>query len=239
MTRVNSVKGKRVAVVLGLSLIGLVAVGGFFLRDMILDGVWLFAVRCGNSRIAMYGAVTLIDRGCLTAIPTILSAFEKHMREADSDTREAWLHVVGHMASMGPQAVEILGKCVADRKWSLGTRHVLYSTVGTMAVTDDRALDILIDGVYDKDPRVKEFALMNLLPAGPRAAKSVPAVSRVLSDEPEPGLRAMAAYLLGFIGGGGATSALTRALRDTSEKVRTEAANAIKRIEGRSEASSK
>ena len=92
------------------------------------------------------------------------------------------------------------------------------------------AVPVLTKLLADRDPRVRRWAVAAL---GEIAApETVAPLSKVLTKDPDPGVRIEAAFRLGKFGGEAARPALTAALKDANTDVRRLANAALKELAG-------
>jgi HEAT repeat protein len=125
-------------------------------------------------------------------------------------------------------AAEFLQERLRDPGVSNDTKRLGALALGSMAIKSD--VGFLIKMLQDRDPRVRRWAVVAL---GEMAdQKTVAPLSRVLTKDPDPGVRIEAAFRLGKFGGEAARPALTAALKDANADVRRLADAALKELVG-------
>jgi HEAT repeat protein len=135
--------------------------------------------------------------------------------DPDADVREAASLALGRTgdASTGLQTLK---ERLAAQGASIDTKRLAAAALGGMAAPASTALVAPL--LQDESPIVRRWAVAALadIVDGEAAAP----LSRLLREDPDPGVRIEAAFRLGKIGDVTAREALTKALQDPDEHVR-------------------
>ena len=175
-----------------------------------------------RSGIAMMIIPVLGAMGDALAVPILIRTLEK--REDDWLGREAAAAALGEIGAV--EAVPPL----LNAAWMADTRSNAIQALATIG--DPRAVEVLISA-FDpaEEPEARDAAVEGLARIGPQA---IPALIEKLGswskEYPANEERAVAATVLGEIGHASARQALTTALDDPSEAVRSSARTALKRL---------
>jgi len=149
------------------------------------------------------------------------------LSDPDPRVREAASMALG-VTGANQDAADFLQERVLQSGISSESKRLAAASLGGMEART--AVPALIKLLQDRDVRVRRWAVAAL---GEIAdPKTVAPLSKVLTKDPDPGVRIEAAFRLGKFGGEAARLALTAALKDANEDVRRLANAALKELAG-------
>jgi HEAT repeat protein len=188
----------------------------------LMDGDWLEHLYSQNPRVAEEAVQQLEERGA-SALPEIQAVL--HDPGADVPMKKAALKACGLLGPIAEPAVPDVAAHLTDPRLT-EEAAVALSFMGRDAFAPLR------DGASSEDPVVRRESLRSIGKLKERAPLDARAVVPMLIEglqEPDPGVRTVAATYLGIIHAEAATAvpALIEALKDGEADVRAAAATAL------------
>ena len=143
--------------------------------------------------------------------------------DPDPDVRAAAATALG-LTGDTQAGIELLLERLQEPGTPADSKRLAAASLGGMEARS--AVTALTRLLSDRDARVRRWAAAALGDIGD--ARSVAPLGRLLTKDPDPGVRLEAAFRLGKLGGAAARPALTAALTDPDENVRRAAVAALK-----------
>jgi HEAT repeat protein len=147
--------------------------------------------------------------------------------DPDPGVREAAAMALG-LTGDTQAGIELLLERLQEPATTADAKRLAAASLGDMEAR--AAVPVLTKLLADRDARVRRWAVAALGEIADQ--QTVAPLSKVLTKDPDPGVRIEAAFRLGKFGGEAARLALNAALKDANEDVRRLANAALKELAG-------